>query len=54
MIIGQILIAASNILGIEAARAQNQGIKIALHTAENLTKFLAFCVCKKIRFVTLI
>jgi hypothetical protein len=42
IIVDQLLIAASNILGLEAAKAQNQGIKIALHTAENLTKLLAF------------
>lgn len=40
--LGQVLITASNFIGLEAAKVENKTAKIALYTAENLTKFLAF------------
>lgn len=39
------LVTLSNILGLYAADIENKGLKIALHTGENLTKFLAFSDC---------
>ena len=39
---GQILVAGSNLVGLQAAKVTNKGAKIALHSAENLMKFLAF------------
>lgn len=39
---GQILVTGSNLVGLNSAKVTNKGAKIALHSAENLMKLLAF------------